>query len=57
MFCNKKCRCNRLWRSGNLVLDGKADIMVTHAEVRRVMQVMEAAFALAEQGQTMKVDI
>lgn len=45
------------YRNFCLALDGKADIMVTHAEIRRVMQVMEAAFASAEQGQTLKVNI
>lgn len=38
-------------------LDGKADIMVTHPQVRRVMQVMEAAFESAEKGQTVKTNI
>ena len=45
------------YRNFCLALDGKADIMVTHAEVRRVMQVMEAAFASAEQNQTLQVNI
>ena len=38
-------------------LDGKANIMVTHAQVRRVMQVMEAAFDSAQKGQTIKTNI
>ncbi len=45
------------YRNYIAALDGKATSMVTHAEVRRVMQVMEAAFASDEAKQTLKVEI
>lgn len=45
------------YRNFMAALDGKADSMVTHAEVRRVMQVMEAAFASAASTQTLHVEI
>lgn len=45
------------YRNFVLALDGKADILVTHKEVRRVMQVMEAAFESDEKKQTLTVEI
>lgn len=45
------------YRNFVAALDGKAESMVTHAEVRRVMQVMEAAFASDETKQTLHVEI
>ena len=45
------------YRNFCMALDGRAELMVTHNEVRRVMQVMEAAFASDEKKQTMEVSI
>ncbi len=38
------------YRNVVLAMDGKEEILVTHKQVRRVMQVMEAAFASDEAG-------
>ncbi len=38
-------------------IDGKEEQIVTHAQIRRVMQVMEAAFASDEQNQILSVSI
>ncbi len=48
---------HNFYRNFVLALDGKADILVTHKEIRRVMQVMEAAFASDEAKQTLSVEI
>lgn len=48
---------HNFYRNFVLALDGKADILVTHKEIRRVMQVMEAAFASNEAKQTLSVEI
>ena len=45
------------YRNLVLAIDGKADIFVKLPEVRRVLLVMEAAFASAEGKSTLKVDI
>ena len=45
------------YRNFCAAVDGKEPQLITHAEVRRVMQVMEAAFASAESGQTVNVSI
>lgn len=45
------------YRNFCAALDGKADIAVTHGEVRRVMQVMEACFESAAKRQLIKVNI
>lgn len=45
------------YRNFCAALDGKEKPIVTHAEVRRVMQVMEAAFASADAHQTVDVDL
>ena len=45
------------YRNFCAALDGKAALTVTHAEVRRVMQVMEAAFASADKQQVLEVTI
>jgi len=37
--------------------DGEAEILVKHREIRRVMQVMEAAFTSAEKHETLEVKI
>ncbi len=39
------------------VLDGKEEMLITQAEVRRVMQVMEAAFESSRRKQVMDVEI
>lgn len=45
------------YRNFCAVLDKKAEPAIKHSEVRRVMQVMEAAFSSAEQKQRIKVEI
>ncbi len=45
------------YRNFCAAVDGREPQLITHAEVRRVMQVMEAAFASAESGQTVTVSI
>ena len=45
------------YRNFCAALDGKASLMVTHEEVRRVMQVMEAAFASDTAKQAVEVSI
>ena len=45
------------YRNFCAVLDKKAEPVIKHSEVRRVMQVMEAAFSSAEQKQRIKVEI
>lgn len=45
------------YRNFCAVLDGKADIAVTHNEVRRVMQIMEACFESSNKGQLIEVNI
>ncbi len=45
------------YRNFCAALDGKEEIIVKHNEVRRVMQVMEAAFKSAEEAQAIKVEI
>ena len=45
------------YRNFCAALDGKADLMITHREVRRVMQVMEAAFASDAAKQAVEVSI
>lgn len=45
------------YRNFCAALDGKEEIIVTHNEVRRVMQVMEAAFKSAKEAQAIKVEI
>jgi len=38
-------------------MDGEAEQLVTHAQMRRVMQVMEAAFLSDEKKQILSVNI
>ena len=45
------------YRNFCLAMDGKAQQIVTHAEVRRVMQVIEAAFLSDEKKQMIEVNI
>ncbi len=45
------------YRNFCAALDGKADLLITHREVRRVMQVMEAAFASDAAKQAVEVSI
>ena len=45
------------YRNFCAAMDGQAELIVTHAEVRRVMQVMEAAFESAEKKQVIEVAI
>ena len=45
------------YRNFCAALDGKEASLITHAEVRRVLQVMETAFRSAEEGQTIEVFI
>ena len=45
------------YRNFCAALDGRAPLTVTHQEVRRVMQVMEACFESAGQGQALTVNI
>ncbi len=45
------------YRNFVAALDGAADILVTHAEMRRVMQVMEAAFASDRRHQALETEI
>lgn len=45
------------YRNFCAVLDGKEQLLVTHAQIRRVMQVMEAAFLSSERKQRLEVSI
>lgn len=45
------------YRNFCAAIDGKEDSLITHAQVRRVMQVMEAAFESAETHTCLKVEI
>lgn len=45
------------YRNFCAALDGKAELAITHNEVRRVMQVMEAAFESSDKKQALKVNI
>ena len=45
------------YRNFCAVLDHKAELIVKHSEVRRVMQVMEAAFESADKKQRIEVSI
>lgn len=45
------------YRNYCAALEGKAELTVKHGEVRRVMQVMEAAFESAEKKQRLEVNI
>lgn len=45
------------YRNFCLAMDGKATQLITHAEVRRVLMVMEAAFESAEKSQLIKTNI
>lgn len=45
------------YRNFCAALDGREEQLITHAEVRRVMQVMEAAFESAEKKQRLNVNI
>ncbi len=45
------------YRNFCAAIDKKADSLITHKEVRRVIQVMEAALASAETHETIKVNI
>lgn len=45
------------YRNFCMALDGSAELMVRHDQVRRVMQVMEAAFASDERKQAIEVSI
>ena len=52
-----KSDVHEFYRNACLAMDGKAEILVKHEEIRRVMQVMEAAFLSDEKGQAIRVDI
>ena len=45
------------YRNFCAAMDGRAQMTVTHGEIRRVMQVMEAAFASDETHKTIDVDL
>ena len=48
---------HEFYRNFCAALDGKADLLITPAQVRRVMQVMEAAFASDAAHQVLEVSI
>ena len=48
---------HEFYRNFCAALDGKAELLITPAQVRRVMQVMEAAFASDAAHQTLEVSI
>ena len=45
------------YRNFCAAMDGREEMTVTHGEIRRVMQVMEAAFASDETHKTIDVDL
>ena len=51
------CDVHEFYRNFCLSIDGKAEQIVKHAEIRRVMQVIEAAFLSDEQKQVISVEI
>lgn len=52
-----KSDVHNFYRNFCAAMDGKETQLITHAQVRRVMQVMEAAFLSDEKNQILKVDI
>jgi predicted dehydrogenase len=48
---------HEFYRNFCAALDGKAELLITPAQVRRVMQVMEAAFASDAAHQALEVSI
>ena len=52
-----KCDVHDFYRNACLAMDGKAEALIKHEEIRRVMQVMEAAFLSDEKGQAIEVAI
>jgi hypothetical protein len=52
-----KSDVHNFYRNFCAALDGKEEQLITHPQIRRVMQVMEAAFLSDEKKQTVEVDI
>jgi len=52
-----KCDVHDFYRNFCAAMDGEAEQLVTHAQMRRVMQVMEAAFLSDEKKQILSVNI
>ena len=52
-----KSDVHEFYRNFCLAIDGKAEQIVKHAEIRRVMQVIEAAFLSDENKQVVEVNI
>ena len=52
-----KSDVHEFYRNFCLAMDGKAEQLVTHQEIRRVLSVVEACFASDEKKQVLEVDI